>query len=336
MLVVMNSNATEEQISNVVKSIEAKGFEARISRGEVKIVISAIGSKQTDKRDFELLSGVTEVIQLTTSYKLTTRAFKSEDTIVEVNGVKFGGKYAGMIAGPCAVETYEQVDETAKKLSETGVKILRGGAFKPRTSPYAFQGIGEEGLRILRSVADKYKMAIATEITDVSQIDMFMKYVDIFQVGARNMQNFNLLKELGTIHKPIILKRGLSSTYEEWLMSAEYIMAGGNGQIILCERGIRTFETYTRNTLDLAAIPVIKKLSHLPIIVDPSHGTGLRDKVEPMSRAGIAAGCDGLIIEVHYNPDCALCDGAQSLYPEQYEQLYREIKLIAPIVGKEI
>ncbi len=336
MLVVMNSNATEEQISNVVKSIEAKGFEARISRGEVKIVISAIGSKQTDKRDFELLSGVTEVIQLTTSYKLTTRAFKSEDTIVEVNGVKFGGKYAGMIAGPCAVETYEQVDETAKKLSETGVKILRGGAFKPRTSPYAFQGIGEEGLRILRSVADKYNMAVATEIIDVSQVDMFMKYVDIFQVGARNMQNFNLLKELGTIHKPVILKRGLSSTYEEWLMSAEYIMAGGNGQIILCERGIRTFETYTRNTLDLAAIPVIKKLSHLPIIVDPSHGTGLRDKVEPMSRAGIAAGCDGLIIEVHYNPDCALCDGAQSLYPEQYEQLYREIKLIAPIVGKEI
>ena len=228
------------------------------------------------------------------------------------------------------------MDETAKKLSEIGVKILRGGAFKPRTSPYAFQGIGEEGLKILRSVADKYGMAIATEIIDVSQIDMFMKYVDIFQVGARNMQNFNLLKELGTVHKPIILKRGLSSTYEEWLMSAEYIMAGGNGQIILCERGIRTFETYTRNTLDLAAIPVVKKLSHLPVIVDPSHGTGLRDKVEPMSRAAVAGGCDGLIIEVHYNPDCALCDGAQSLYPEQYKQLYDEIKQIAPIVGKEI
>lgn len=336
MLVVMNSNATEEQISNVVKSIEAKGFEARISRGEIKIVISAIGSKQTDKRDFELLPGVTEVIQLTTSYKLTTRAFKADDTIVEVNGVKFGGKYAGMIAGPCAVETYDQVDETAKQLSEIGVKILRGGAFKPRTSPYAFQGVGEEGLKILRSVADKYGMAVATEIIDVSQIDMFMKYVDIFQVGARNMQNFNLLKELGTIHKPVILKRGLSSTYEEWLMSAEYIMAGGNGQIILCERGIRTFETYTRNTLDLAAIPVVKKLSHLPVIVDPSHGTGLRDKVEPMSRAAIAVGCDGLIIEVHYNPECALCDGAQSLYPEQYRQLYDEIKQIAPIVGKEV
>ncbi len=336
MLVVMNSNATEEQISRVVESIESKGFEARISRGEIKIVISAIGSQLTDKRDFELLPGVTEVIQLTTSYKLTTRAFKNEDTIVEVNGVKFGSKYAGMIAGPCAVENYDQVDQTAEALSKIGVKVLRGGAFKPRTSPYAFQGLGEEGLKILRSVADNHRMAIATEIIDVSQIDMFMQYVDIFQVGARNMQNFNLLRELGTIHKPIILKRGLSSTYEEWLMSAEYIMSGGNGQIILCERGIRTFETYTRNTLDLVAIPVVKKLSHLPVIVDPSHGTGLRDKVEPMSRAAIAAGCDGLIIEVHYKPDCALCDGAQSLYPEQYEQLYKEIKQIAPIVGKEV
>ena len=336
MLVVMNSNATEQQINKVVQSIESKGFEARISKGELKIVISAIGSKLTDKRDFELLDGVTEVIQLTTNYKLTTRAFKNEDTIVECNGVKFGGKYAGMIAGPCAVETYDQVDKTAEQLKKSNVKILRGGAFKPRTSPYAFQGVGEEGLKILRSVADNHGMAIATEIIDPSQIDMFMKYVDIFQVGARNMQNFNLLKELGTIHKPIILKRGLSSTYEEWLMSAEYIMSGGNGQIILCERGIRTFETYTRNTLDLAAIPVIKKLSHLPVIVDPSHGTGLRDKVEPMSRAAIAVGCDGLIIEVHYNPDCALCDGAQSLYPEQYDTLYKEIKQIAPIVGKEI
>jgi len=336
MLVVMNSNATEEQISRVIQSIESKGFEARVSKGELKIVISAIGSKQTDKRDFELLPGVTEVIQLTTNYKLTTRAFKAEDTIVEVNGVKFGGKHAGLIAGPCAVETYEQVEKTVQELVKSNVKIIRGGAFKPRTSPYAFQGIGEEGLKILRSVADNYGLAVATEIIDVSQIDMFMKYVDIFQVGARNMQNFNLLRELGYIHKPVILKRGLASTYEEWLMSAEYIMSGGNGQIILCERGIRTFETYTRNTLDLAAIPVIKKLSHLPIIVDPSHGTGLRDKVEPMSRAAIAAGCDGLIIEVHYNPDCALCDGAQSLYPEQYDALYKEIKQIAPVVGKEV
>ena len=228
------------------------------------------------------------------------------------------------------------MDETAQELSESNVKILRGGAFKPRTSPYAFQGMGEEGLKILRSVADNHGMAITSEIMDVSQLDLFMKYVDILQVGARNMQNFNLLKELGTIHKPVVLKRGLSSTFEEWLMSAEYIMAGGNGQIILCERGIRTFEHHTRNTLDLSAIPVIKKLSHLPIIVDPSHGTGLRDNVEPMSRAAIAAGCDGLIIEVHHNPECAMCDGAQSLYPWQYDLLYKQIKQIAPIVGKEI
>ena len=336
MLVVMNTNATQEDIQNVVAAIEAKGFESRISVGEVKTVISAIGSKQIDERDLELLPGVAEVIKLTTSYKLTSRAFKNEGTIVEVNGVKFGDKYAGLIAGPCAVETYDQMDKTAEELEKSNLKILRGGAYKPRTSPYAFQGIGEEGLKILRSVADNHGMAVVSEIMDISQIDSFMKYVDIFQVGARNMQNFNLLKELGKLHKPVILKRGLSSTYEEWLMSAEYIMSGGNGQIILCERGIRTFETYTRNTLDLAAIPVIKKLSHLPIIVDPSHGTGLRDKVEPMSRAAIAAGCDGLIIEVHYNPDCALCDGAQSLYPEQYDALYREIKQIAPVVGKEI
>ena len=336
MLVILNANASEQDVQRVVNAIEAKGFEARISRGELKIVISAIGSKLTDKRDFELLPGVTEVIQLTTNYKLTTRAFKNEDTIVEVNGVKFGGKYAGMIAGPCAVESYEQLDKTVAELAKSNVKIIRGGAFKPRTSPYAFQGIGEDGLKILREVADKYGMAVATEIIDPTQVDMFMKYVDIFQIGARNMQNFNLLREVGNINKPVILKRGMSSTYEEWLMSAEYIMAGGNGQIILCERGIRTFETYTRNTLDLAAIPVVKKLSHLPVIVDPSHGTGLRDKVEPMSRAAIAAGCDGLIIEVHYNPECALCDGAQSLYPEQYDILYKEIKQIAPVVGKEI
>lgn len=336
MLVVMNQNATEEQIQNVARVIESKGFISRISVGEIRTVISAIGTKHIDERDFELLSGVAEVIKLKTNYKLTAREFQNEDTIVEVNGVKFGGKYTGLIAGPCAVESYEQVDKTAEELKKSNLKILRGGAYKPRTSPYAFQGMGEEGLKILRSVADNHGMAIATEIMDISQIEKFMKYVDIFQVGARNMQNFNLLKELGKIHKPVILKRGLSSTYEEWLMSAEYIMSGGNGQIILCERGIRTFETYTRNTLDLAAIPVIKKLSHLPIIVDPSHGTGLRDKVEPMSRAAIAAGCDGLIIEVHYNPDCAMCDGAQSLYPSQYDALYNEIKQIAPIVGKEI
>ena len=336
MLVVMNTNATEEDIQNVVQYIESKGFEARVCCGETKSVVHAIGVKETDKRDLKLLKGVFDVCKITTNYKLTSRSFQQEDTIVEINGIKFGDKYTGLIAGPCAVESYDQLDTTAQDLTESNVKILRGGAFKPRTSPYAFQGMGEDGLKILRSVANNHNMAVASEIMDVSQLDLFMKYVDILQVGARNMQNFNLLKELGKIHKPIILKRGLSSTFEEWLMSAEYVMSGGNGQIILCERGIRTFENYTRNTLDLSAIPVIKKLSHLPIIVDPSHGTGLRDKVEPMSRAAIAAGCDGLIIEVHNNPNCALCDGAQSLYPWQYDILYKQIKQIAPIVGKEI
>lgn len=336
MLVVMNTNATEQDIERVIQCIESKGFEARVCHGETKSVVHAIGIQEADKRDLTLLKGVFEVLKISTNYRLTSRSFQSEDTIIEVNGVRFGDKYTGLIAGPCAVESYEQMDETAQELSESNVKILRGGAFKPRTSPYAFQGLGEDGLKILRSVADNHGMAVTSEIMDLSQLDLFMKYVDIFQVGARNMQNFNLLKELGTIHKPVILKRGLSSTFEEWLMSAEYIMAGGNGNVILCERGIRTFENYTRNTLDLSAIPVIKKLSHLPIIVDPSHGTGLRDKVEPMSRASIAAGCDGLIIEVHHNPDCAMCDGAQSLYPWQYDLLYKQIKQIAPIVGKEI
>ena len=336
MLIVMQPNTTEDKIEKVVNFIKEKGFEAHISKGSDHTVIGAVGRKVIDKRDIELLDGVREVIRISSPYKLVSRVFKEDDTIIDVKGVKFGGGHIGMIAGPCTVESYEQMDETAKKLSGYGVKVLRGGAFKPRTSPYAFQGLGEEGLKILREVADKYDMRVTSEVMEVSQIPLFEKYVDILQVGARNMQNFNLLKELGHAHKPVILKRGLSSTYEEWLMSAEYIMAGGNNQVILCERGIRTFEKYTRNTLDLTSIPVIKKLSHLPIIIDPSHATGLRDKVEPMSRAAIAAGCDGLIIEVHYDPERAVCDGAQSLYPWQYDLLYKQIKQIAPIVGKEI
>src|SRR5574344_1970987 len=241
-----------------------------------------------------------------------------------------------MIAGPCTIENYEQMDKTAEALSKSNVKILRGGAFKPRTSPYSFQGLGIEGLKLIRSVADNHHMAVTSEIMDPSQIETFEKYVDIFQIGARNMQNYNLLKEMGHVTKPIILKRGLSATFEELLLSAEYILSNGNRNVILCERGIRTFERYTRNTLDLSAIPVIKKLSHLPIITDPSHGTGLRDKVAPMSRASVAAGCDGLIIEVHHDPDSAICDGAQSLYPEQYDKLYHDIKKIAPIVDKKV
>lgn len=336
MLIVMRQGATSQEIDKVKLYIEKKGFTPHISKGEVQTVIGAVGEKVIDPRDIELLDGVKEVIKITSSYKLASRTFKPEDTVVTVNGVKFGGDNLGLIAGPCTVESYEQIDKTAAALKKSGVKILRGGAFKPRTSPYAFQGMGEDGLKILREVADKYKMAVTSEVMEISQIPLFEKYVDILQVGARNMQNFNLLKELGMIRKPVMIKRGLSATFEELLMSAEYVLSGGNREVMLCERGIRTFERITRNTLDLSAIPVIKKVSHLPILIDPSHATGLRDKVAPMSRASVAAGCDGLIIEVHHDPDTALCDGAQSLYPEQYDKLYKDIKKIAPIVGKKV
>lgn len=336
MLIIMRQGASKDEIEKVKLFIEKKGFDAHVSIGEVHTVIGAVGGKVIDPRDIELLAGVSEVIKITSSYKLVSRVFQSEDTIINVNGIKFGGNHLGMIAGPCTVESYEQMDKTAAALKKSGVRILRGGAFKPRTSPYAFQGLGEEGLEIIRAVADKYKMAVTSEIMEISQIPLFEKYVDILQVGARNMQNFNLLKELGLIRKPIMIKRGLSATFEEWLMSAEYIMAGGNREVMLCERGIRTFERITRNTLDLSAIPVIKKVSHLPILIDPSHGTGLRDKIAPMSRASVAAGCDGLIIEVHHDPDSAMCDGAQSLYPEQYDKLYHDIKKIAQIVDKKV
>lgn len=336
MLIIMRQGASKADIENVKEFIEKKGFTAHISVGEIQTIVGAVGGKIIDPRDIELLNGVSEVIKITSSYKLVSRAFQPEDTVITVKGVKFGGVNLGMIAGPCTVETYDQMDKTAAALKKIGVKVLRGGAFKPRTSPYAFQGLGEEGLEIIKAVADKHKMAVTSEIMEISQIPLFEKYIDIFQVGARNMQNFNLLKELGMIRKPIMLKRGLSATFEEWLMSAEYIMAGGNREVMLCERGIRTFEKVTRNTLDLSAIPVIKKVSHLPILIDPSHGTGLRDKVAPMSRASVAAGCDGLIIEVHHDPNSAICDGAQSLYPEQYAKLYNDIKKIAPIVDKRV
>jgi len=336
VLIMMRPGASQKNVDKVILYIEKKGFTAHPIYGELQTVIGAVGGKVIDPRDIELLEGVSEVIRITSSYKLVSRVFQQEDTIVEVNGVKFGGDNVGIIAGPCAVETYEQMDKTASALKKSGVKILRGGAFKPRTSPYAFQGLGEEGLEIMRAVADKHKMAVTSEIMEISQIPLFEKYVDIFQVGARNMQNFNLLRELGNVRKPVMIKRGLAATFEEWLMSAEYIMAGGNREVMLCERGIRTFERITRNTLDLSAIPVIKKVSHLPILTDPSHGTGLRDKVAPMSRASVAAGCDGLIIEVHNDPETALCDGAQSLTPEQYGKLHHDLKKIAPIVGKKI
>ena len=336
MIIVMRHGASKKNIDDVIKFVEQKGRTPHLSEGESHTVIGAVGESIVDPRDFELLDGVKEVIKISSSYKLVSRIFKEEDTIIEVNGEKFGGEYAGMIAGPCTIESEEQIEECAKKMSEAGVKIMRGGAFKPRTSPYAFQGLGEEGLKLIRAAADKYNLAVTSEVMEINQIPLFLKYVDILQVGARNMQNFNLLKELSKIDKPVILKRGLSATINEWLMAAEYILSGGNREVILCERGIRTFEVATRNTLDLCAIPVVKKLSHLPIIVDPSHGTGLRDKVAPMSLASIAAGADGLMIEVHNKPECALCDGAQSLYPEQFNELYKKLKVLAPVVGKKI
>ena len=336
MLIVMRHGATYAQVEEVKNFIKNKGFDAHVSEGELHTVIGAVGGKVIDPRDIELLDGVKEVIKISSSYKLCSRMFQPNDTVIEVNGIKFGGTHAGMIAGPCTIESEKQMDAVAAKLSSYGVKILRGGAFKPRTSPYAFQGLGEEGLQIIRKVADKYGMAVTSEVMEISQIPLFEKYVDILQVGARNMQNFNLLKELGHVGKPVMIKRGLSATIEEWLMSAEYVMSGGNREVILCERGIRTFERATRNTLDLCAIPVVKKLSHLPIIIDPSHGTGLRDKVAPMSKAAVAAGTDGLMIEVHDCPECALCDGAQSLYPEQFNELYKKLQAIAPIIDKEI
>lgn len=335
MLIVMKPATAEEKIQKVIDYIKERGFDAHVSRGADHTVIGAVGRKVIDKRDIELLEGVSEVIRISSPYKLVSRTFKPDDTIIEIKGIKIGGGHIGMIAGPCSVESYDQVDATAKKLASYGVKILRGGAFKPRTSPYAFQGLGEEGLKILREVADKYDMLVTSEVMEVNQIPMFLKYVDILQVGARNMQNFNLLKSLGEIRKPVLLKRGLSATIEELLMSAEYIMSGGNREVILCERGIRTFEPITRNTLDISAIPVVQKISHLPIVVDPSHATGLRDKVAPMSKAAVAAGADGLIIEVHNSPETALCDGAQSLYPEEFAELFNDLKALASIVKKE-
>lgn len=336
MLIVMKPQTAEEKIQSVISYIKERGFDAHVSRGADHTVIGAVGRKVIDKRDIELLDGVSEVIRISSPYKLVSRVFQPDDTIIDIKGVKFGGGHIGIIAGPCSVESYEQVDATAKKLANYGVKVLRGGAFKPRTSPYAFQGLGEEGLKILRDVADKYDMLVTSEVMEVNQIPLFLKYVDILQVGARNMQNFNLLKSLGEIRKPVLLKRGLSATIEELLMSAEYIMSGGNREVILCERGIRTFEHITRNTLDISAIPVVQKISHLPIVVDPSHATGLRDKVAPMSKAAIVAGADGLIIEVHNSPETALCDGAQSLCPEEFSDLFDELKAFANIIKKKI
>ena len=338
MIVAMHESATQEQIQHVIERLVEMGFDVHRTTGARQTVLAAVGAKTNfDVRDFEVLPGVAEVHRISAPYKLVGRSFRPEGTIVRFgNGVSIGGNDVVIMAGPCSVESREQLFTVAEQVARSGAKFLRGGAFKPRTSPYSFQGMGLGGLKLLREAADAYKMLVITEVMEISQIEMMMPYVDVLQVGARNMQNFNLLRELGKVRKPILLKRGVASTFEEWLLSAEYIAAGGNYDIIFCERGIRTFETYTRNTLDISAIPVIKKLSHLPITADPSHGTGRRDKVAPMARAAIAAGADALLIEVHHNPERALSDGPQSLYPEQFHELMGQLRLIATAVGRKI
>ena len=337
MVVVMQERATDEQVQKVIAQLVEMGFDVHRSTGALRTVLGAVGgNRQFDQRLLEVLDGVQEVLRITEPYKLASRTFKSENSVVTVGDVRIGGDEVIVMAGPCSAESEEQVEATASAVKRAGAKVLRGGAFKPRSSPYSFQGLGEEGLRILRAAADRHNLKLVSEVMDLSQIELVEKYAHILQVGARNMQNFTLLRELGRTRTPIMLKRGISATIEEWLLSAEYILAGGNMNVMLCERGIRTFESYTRNTLDISAIPVIHKLSHLPIIADPSHGSGRRDMVASMARAAVAAGADGLIIEVHVDPDHALSDGAQSMFPAQFDRLMAELRIIAPAIGRGI
>jgi 3-deoxy-7-phosphoheptulonate synthase len=338
MVVVMQSSATEDQIQHVIDRLVALGFDIHRSTGASQTVLGAVGVRPDfDTRDVEVLPGVSEVVRVTQPYKLASRAFRPEGTIVELpKGVRIGGNEIVVAAGPCAVESAEQINLIAGRVAELGARMLRGGAFKPRSSPYSFQGLGEPGLVLLRHAADKNNLLVVSEVMDTSQISLMLPYVDVLQVGARNMQNYSLLRALGQVSKPVLLKRGLSATMEELLLSAEYIMSSGNRNVILCERGIRTFETYTRNTLDIAAIPVVKKMSHLPILADPSHGTGRRDQVPPMARAAVAAGADGLLLEVHSDPEHALSDGAQSLFIDQFAKLMAELRMIAPAVGRRL
>ncbi len=336
MIVVMEESASEIQIDAVVHRLKKVGFDIHRSRGERLTILGAVGSHDMDPRDLELMEGVHEVVRISAPYKLASRAFKPEGTVIRIKDVTIGANEIVMMAGPCTIENQDQVEAVAEAVAAQGVQVMRGGAFKPRTSPYSFQGLGEQGLRFIRDAADRHGLLVVSEVMESSQIPMFLRYVDILQVGARNMQNFNLLRDLSRIDRPVLLKRGPAATIEETLLSAEYLLAGGNHQVIICERGIRTFETYTRNTLDISAIPVIKKLSHLPVVVDPSHGTGRRDKVPPMARAAVAAGADGLLIEVHNEPEKALCDGAQSLLPDQFARLMEQLGLIASAVDRRM
>lgn len=337
MVVVLEKNITDKQLENVIKHLEEFGFAVHKSTGVEQIILGAIGVQPNfDIRRVKVLDGVAEVYRITEPFKLASRSFKRDNTIIKLSNVSIGSDEIAIMAGPCSVESEEQIFTIAEIVSKAGAKILRGGAFKPRTSPYSFQGLGEKGLELIRKAADKFGLLVITEIMESSQIDLIEKYTDIFQVGARNMQNFSLLRDLGKASKPVMLKRGLSATIDDWLMSAEYILSSGNQNVMLCERGIRTFETYTRNTFDISAIPVVHKRSHLPVIADPSHATGIRDKVIPMARAAVAAGADGIMVEVHHDPEKALSDGPQALLPEQFTELMKQIRLIADVIGRKI
>jgi 3-deoxy-7-phosphoheptulonate synthase len=333
----MEKDVSEKLIEKTIDKLNEQGFDIHRSTGVEHTVLGVIGdTTKLDVRDLKVLPGVNDAYRISAPYKQVSREFQHSDTIIKVKDIEIGGDETVIIAGPCSIESEEQTFTIAEAVSKQGARILRGGAFKPRSSPYSFQGMGEKGLQILRDAGEKYGMAVITEVMDKEQLPMISEYTDIIQVGARNMQNFTFIKALGKIDKPVFLKRGLAATIEEWLMAAEYILAGGNRNVIMCERGIRTFETYTRNTFDISAIPIVHKVSHLPVFGDPSHGTGLRDKVIPMARAAVAAGADGLMVEVHHQPDKALSDGAQSLYPDQFEELMDQIRVIADVIGKRI
>lgn len=336
MLVVMQEGATEPQINAVKEKLEILGYTVHRITGVTHSILGGVGPDAAEPTEFEVLPGVKEAHRLTSPYKLANRNMRPDGTIVKIGDVEIGGDQVVVMGGPCSVESREQFFRCAESVAEAGAKVVRGGAFKPRSSPYSFQGLGEEGLKIMREAADKFHLKLISEVMDLSQIDMMMPYVDIFQVGARNMQNFNLLRALGSVRKPVLLKRGIAATIEELLLSAEYILSGGNYDVMLCERGIRTFETYTRNTMDVSAIPVVKTLSHLPMVADPSHGTGRRDKVLPMARASVAAGADALIVEMHHDPNKALSDGAQSLFPHQFREMVDQCRIIASAIGRTI
>ena len=337
MIIVMNPKCSEREIADVKNELTRQGLGVHLSQGETFCIVGIVGdTRRIDSDNLLTFDGVDKVLKVEEPFKKANRLFKPEDTVVNVNGTLVGGNNLGIMAGPCSVESEEQIIEIAKAVKESGANFLRGGAFKPRTSPYSFQGLELEGLRLLKRAKEETGLSIVTEIMSTDYIDEFVRDVDVIQVGARNMQNFDLLKQLGKTNKPILLKRGLSSTIEEWLMSAEYIMAGGNENVILCERGIRTYEGYTRNTLDLSAIPVIKKLSHLPVIVDPSHASGYWYLVEPLAKAAIAAGADGLMIEVHNDPQHALSDGQQSVKPELFDKIMQKVKVLAEMESKSL